>query len=69
MTHATVGTVLVNMGITRDEIFAAKPLFQSKPSTRDSLGKITVGIIIEFKHVPAKNIFGSLFKEIHSHAN
>lgn len=44
-----VGTVLVKMGITLDEIVAAK-----------LLGTIAVGIMTEFKHAPAEYVLISV---------
>lgn len=46
---AMVGTVLVKMGITLDEIVAAK-----------LLGIIAVGIMTEFKHAPFEYVLISV---------
>ena len=52
----TAGSVLVKRGVTLYEIFAAKPLFKSKTTRWDALGRITVRIISGFKHSPAMDI-------------
>ena len=48
---ATLGSGLIDVGITLDEKFVAKLLLQSNSDTGNSLGKITAGIMIEFKRL------------------